>query len=175
MPHQKLIELLKRSLQQEIGLLESLVDEDYARPGRGPFQSSIGQHLRHNLDHFEAFFSGLEAARVDYESRERSELVSESTAHARSKIEQFIEKLDQIESSKVDTLLVRKEDGQSDAAMEWLPSSIGRELQFLLGHTVHHHAIICFILSAGGGQIPQGFGVAPSTQRYEARAQSSGA
>lgn len=42
-----------------------------------------------------------------------------------------------------------------------------------LGHTVHHHAIICFMLSNSGIELPMGFGVAPSTRRHEAKSATS--
>jgi len=173
MPQQRLIEILKCSLNQELELLDALSDEQYAAPGQGPFKSSIGQHIRHNLDHFEALFDGLPAKRVDYESRGRSELVSESTDFAAGRIQQYIGQLDQLDEFDPALLLVRKEDGLPEEHMDWLSSSLARELQFLLGHTVHHHAIICFMLSGFGIRQPEGFGVAPSTQRYEARVQAS--
>lgn len=173
MSQNKLLGILKDALDQELVLLSALTDEQYAKPGTGPFRSSIGQHIRHNLDHFEAFFDGLSIARIDYESRGRSELISESTAHARRKIETYMDGLDRIDEEDTTVLLVRKEDGQPEATMEWLHSSIGRELQFLLGHTVHHHAIICFLLSDFAIALPEGFGVAPSTQRHEAKSLTS--
>jgi hypothetical protein len=41
----------------------------------------------------------------------------------------------------------------------------------LLGHTVHHNAIIAMIVDRHGLKLPQGFGVAPSTQRHQAKAE----
>lgn len=169
MAHQSLIEILIESLNQELNLLSMLSAEQYTAPGRGPFRSSIGQHIRHNLDHFESFFNGLDTSAIDYESRGRSELVSESTDYAIGRIEFFQKQMRRIGVLDTESVLVRKEDGSMGDDMRWVDSSIGRELQFLIGHTVHHHAIICFMLADFGIRQPDGFGVAPSTQRHNAQ------
>jgi hypothetical protein len=42
-------------------------------------------------------------------------------------------------------------------------SSLGRELVFVLQHTIHHQAIVALLLAARGVTIPPRFGYAPST------------
>jgi hypothetical protein len=42
-------------------------------------------------------------------------------------------------------------------------STVARELQFLLSHTVHHYALIALILRLQGFEPGEEFGVAPST------------
>ena len=42
----------------------------------------------------------------------------------------------------------------------------GRELLFLISHTVHHFALIAFMLRSFGIEPGDKFGVAPSTLRY---------
>ena len=39
----------------------------------------------------------------------------------------------------------------------------GRELGFVLSHTVHHNALIAVIAAAVGAAVPPGFGYAPAT------------
>lgn len=165
-----LIYALKDSLHQEFTLLEQMTREAYTEPAKGYFSSSVGMHIRHNLDHFASFFQGLALGKVDYESRERrKDLESDPTA-AMVSLQQYIEALDAIGSDKESDLHVRREDGADVGPDSWLRSSIGRELQFLLGHTVHHNALIAMIADRNGIQLPEGFGVAPSTQRYQAHA-----
>jgi hypothetical protein len=48
----------------------------------------------------------------------------------------------------------------------WSYSSIGRELQFLLSHTIHHYALIALALRLQGYEPSAEFGVAPSTLQY---------
>lgn len=56
------------------------------------------------------------------------------------------------------SLTVRNEREGAGNEGQWLASSVGRELQFLLGHMVHHHAIIALLLSQQGIELPEGFG-----------------
>jgi hypothetical protein len=46
---------------------------------------------------------------------------------------------------------------------EWSESTVGRELQFLVSHTVHHFALIRLLLGGEGPVLGPDFGVAPST------------
>ena len=162
-----LLDVLKQTLAQEHTLLSMLTDAQYTAAGTGIYKSSIGMHIRHNLDHFAAFFDGLQTGRVDYESRQRNHLIEESVEFATNLIADYSVRLDSITVEAGAKLLVREEDGASLENSQWLPTSCGRELQFLLGHTVHHHAIIAMMLTEKALPLPEGFGVAPSTQRHE--------
>ena len=46
---------------------------------------------------------------------------------------------------------------------DWSQSSLQRELQFLVSHSVHHYALIRELLRQSGFDAGEGFGVAPST------------
>jgi hypothetical protein len=62
---------------------------------------------------------------------------------------------------------VRVEDAQSAHLDDsYMTSSVGRELQVLSSHTIHHFALIAVTLKALGVYIDSDFGMAPSTQRY---------
>ena len=54
-------------------------------------------------------------------------------------------------------------DTGSDSDDQWAPSTIVRELQFLLSHTVHHFALISTMNSINNVATPENFGIAPST------------
>jgi hypothetical protein len=49
----------------------------------------------------------------------------------------------------------------------FLMSSVGRELQTLSSHTIHHFALIGMTLLAHGVAVDPDFGMAPSTLRYK--------
>ncbi len=59
------------ALQGHIELLETLTDENFVQTREPVFPSSLGGHLRHDLDHYLNFFRGLPEGPIDYESRER--------------------------------------------------------------------------------------------------------
>ena len=44
-----------------------------------------------------------------------------------------------------------------------MESNIGRELAYCVGHAIHHYAIIQLISSHLGVEVPEEFGIAPST------------
>jgi hypothetical protein len=48
-------------------------------------------------------------------------------------------------------------------AEQWSNSSLRRELQFLISHTIHHYALIATLCARDGFELPADFGVAPST------------
>jgi hypothetical protein len=56
-----------------------------------------------------------------------------------------------------------------------LDSSVGRELQVLSSHTIHHFALIAFTLRVLGIEVDRNFGMAPSTLRYEQNAKADAA
>ena len=55
----------------------------------------------------------------------------------------------------------------SDRVPAWSESTVARELQFLVSHTIHHHALIAAILRLESHTPAEGFGIAPSTLKYE--------
>jgi uncharacterized damage-inducible protein DinB len=54
----------------------------------------------------------------------------------------------------------------ADAEPVEVDTSIGRELAYVLSHTIHHNAIIGAMVKTLGGALPQRFGYAPSTIRH---------
>lgn len=168
MENQSIVTSLMDVLEQERKLLVKLSPGVYTAAGKGPFKSSIGAHIRHNLDHFTSFFAGLPEGRVDYEKRRRDDGIARSCEQALADIERHLAALQALENqADRGPLLVREESDSAAENLRWLESSVGRELQFLLGHTVHHHAIIALLLTQQEVALPEGFGVAPSTQRHE--------
>lgn len=166
-----LIDALQTALQQELGLLDQLSSEQYRASAEGHFSSSVGMHLRHNLDHFEALLSGLDVGEIDYESRSRNGRIEEIPELARDALNGFINNLEALREMDDKALRVREESEAGAYERRWLTSSLGRELQFLLGHTVHHNAIIAMMVDRLGVSLPVGFGVAPSTSRHRARSE----
>ncbi len=166
-----LIDALQVALEQELLLVGALSSEQYRAPAEGHFRSSVGMHLRHNLDHFEAFFGGLESGELDYESRSRQTQIEDIPGLAEEAIQGYLEKLNQLRDADEELLKIREESEAGSKQRRWLDSSLGRELQFLLGHTVHHNAIIAMIVDRHGVVLPECFGVAPSTLRHEAKSE----
>ena len=153
-------------LEQGLDLLRTLDDQAYTSSQPPYHGSSIGDHLRHFLEHYMSFLDGLDAGRVDYDARARDVRIATSRLYAAQTIQDLIERLQTI--SHNDRQLDVKMDCDKDAEPTdpWSPSSIKRELQYLLAHTIHHYALIAVLLRLQGYTPHQDFGVAPSTLKY---------
>jgi len=150
-----------RVLEQGHALLGRLDDRLYTGTAGLPVQSGAGSHIRHCLDFYQSLLEGVWAGRVDYNRRERDALVARDRACAAARIEIVIEELRALADLPGDTtLLVSPEDADANT---WCASTLARELQFLLSHTVHHYALVALILRLQGFEPGEEFGVAPST------------
>lgn len=155
-------------LQQAAVLLRGIDDATYGQPGPGAMGSGVGPHLRHVLDHYELFLDGLPDRRVDYDGRARDPRLETDRVFALQRIDDLCRRLSGLALLDADHPLAVRMDGgsASDASSWWSASSPKRELQFLLSHTVHHYALIAFMLKARGVPVDPDFGVAPSTLRH---------
>lgn len=152
-------------LSQAERLVERLDDDLFSRPAEGFYRSTIGGHLRHCLDHYDSFSNGLAEGQVDYDYRMRLPELESETAKALAKTQEVSTALKNLsEESTLSALRIKMDCGLS--AVGWQSSTVGRELQFLVSHTVHHFAMIGGICRELGIELESGFGVAPSTLRH---------
>jgi uncharacterized damage-inducible protein DinB len=151
------------ALRQGIELLAGLSSEAYARRTPACFNSSAGGHLRHVVEHYLSFLQGTETGEIDYEARARDPLIESDPRYAAAQLEAIGERLERLQANR--ELRVRAECAPADVTT-WGGSSVVRELEFLLSHTVHHYALIGVICQLGGHTLPKDFGMAPSTLRY---------
>lgn len=152
-------------LSQGADLLGRLTDSEYASPVRG--WAPVGAQYRHVLDHYLAFFRGLPDGRIDYDARVRDELLERSCQAALDATRECAAALATLEGARDKTLLVQTDSGQGPDHPDWRPSSIGRELQFLCSHTVHHFALIKLLLEGTDIELSPDFGTAPSTLSHQ--------
>ena len=154
-------------LKQGTDLIARMGEEQYSKKVALCFNSSVGEHFRHILDHYASLMDGSagdqgDVRRIDYDARRRDREIELKPEAGISRIEQvcsFLEKLD----LEAETRLEVKMDTGSDIEDQWAPSTLLRELQFLLSHTVHHYALIATMNAINGVATPEEFGVAPST------------
>ena len=164
-----LIEANLHYLVQAERLLAQLTDDTFCRKSPGFYGSTIGGHLRHCLDHYDSFLNGLSDGKVDYDERMRVPTLETETASAAAKATEIRERLQAVAQDEAPVgLLVKMDCGINTA--EWQPSTLGRELQFLVSHTVHHFAMLGGICREFGIEPETNFGVAPSTIRHHANA-----
>lgn len=169
---ERLIRANLHYLKQAEALLNRLDDALFSQPVANFYGSSVGGHLRHCLEHYLSFLAGMESGKVDYDDRKRDvelETVTRKAIAVSGQVAVRLERL--LEAEAPVGLLVKMDCGCEE--IEWQPSTIGRELQFLVSHTVHHYAMIGGICRALDVELEEDFGVAPSTIRHRAEMEAS--
>lgn len=127
----------------------------------------VGAHMRHVLDCYRCFVGGLEGGRIDYDARERNPRLETERAVAMATIDGLARQLATLgEADRHRPVQVRVDAAAWGEADSWSHSTLGRELQFLLSHTLHHYALIAMTLRVLGQAPDPSFGVAPSTLAY---------
>ncbi|MEM9227124.1 MAG: hypothetical protein AAGA45_04070 [Verrucomicrobiota bacterium] len=156
-----------RCLQQGIDLLRRLTADSYASKEARCFGSTIGGHMRHNIDHYYSFVKGYADGKVDYDARLRDDRVETDPAVATEQMVELAAALEGIQEEHLGRDLEVLMDSGSEA-IDCAPSrsTVKRELQFLLSHTIHHYALIAVICQLNGIEPSAEFGVAPSTLRH---------
>lgn len=153
------------ALQQGRDLLAGLSAEAYARRVPEVFDATVGHHLRHVIEHYTSLLDGLPEERIDYEKRARDPALESDINHAAQTLEHLQRRLEQeVDATVPQPLLVRAE--HAAATDTWHSSSLHRELEFLVSHTVHHYALIAIVCQRLAVTLPEDFGVAPSTLKY---------
>ncbi len=152
-------------LRQGESLLDRLTDAQYSMPCRKGWQP-VGAQYRHILEHYQSFLAGLPAGRIDYDARPRDARLEVSRFAAKEVTLRHFAGLGALDGAGDWELLVRMDCGDK-VGTQWRLSSVGRELQFLCSHTVHHFALIALLLDDAEVELGAEFGVAPSTLAYQ--------
>ncbi|TPX31139.1 hypothetical protein SmJEL517_g05448 [Synchytrium microbalum] len=165
-------------LHQFLGLIESLPsDATFTRESKVVPGSTIGKHVRHALDHIRILFEGLalihrdtdsddtDARVVNYDIRERNVPIESDRAVACIAITNLLRIIDVASRSitnpdKPVSLMCTVDPSRDDVPMT---STYARELWFVQHHAIHHAALIRAICVEYGCDVPEDFGVAPST------------
>lgn len=150
-------------------MIRRLPADKYNHVERPYFESCLGKHIRHILDHYLCFIRDIETGTIDYEQRQRDTQTETNKDYALGVINDICDFLNRAQRQQLsDSLLsvwlcndVALPEGEATK------SSVRRELQFLHGHTVHHYALIATMLRFYGIETDRTLGVAPSTLIHE--------
>jgi uncharacterized damage-inducible protein DinB len=125
---------------------------------------SIGGHVRHCLDHVRALELGIECGLVDYDARRRDPDIEREQQTAVRALLSAASRLEAIPDDTLRRIVVVRSLIASGGPVLDAPSSVARELAFVISHTIHHNAQIALLAHRlGSRRLPPGFGVAPST------------
>ncbi|MGE3597149.1 MAG: hypothetical protein AB7N70_16510 [Dehalococcoidia bacterium] len=151
-------------LQQGSRLLHRIDDVLYRQRSSAVLAGSIGAHVRHNLDFYASLLDGLITGSIDYDARKSDAAIETGRQAAAVEIERICRELASVSVVPACLRVHVRSDG--DSADAWATTSLSRELDFLLSHTIHHHAIVAIMCRLAGVHVEDDFGVAPPTLRY---------
>ncbi len=175
--HKFLVDSNLDLLDQAVELLERTSDAEYVQSPDALQGQRIGSHIRHVLEFYGCFLDGLRICQVDYDARRRDTRLESDRRVAIAAIRALMARLVGKDAPLKDSVLfVRVEDaGGCGLNNDFLVSSVGRELQALSSHTVHHFGLIAMLARLLGIPVADDFGVARSTLRFRATQRSEAA
>ena len=165
---EELIQSVIETLGQGESLLMQLGDEDYTRKVAVAFNSSVGGHYRHCLDHFRSLLDSTVQGDLNYDHRERGTLVEHDRFAALNATRELREEYERLNPQLVRRRLsVTCKTSYATTGSQASASTIGREIMYSVAHAVHHYALIGVMCGVMGLKMPAGFGVAPSTLKHQ--------
>lgn len=161
------LEAIHSLLEQGCDVAARTSPDEWTAPDASFRNSSLGQHFRHALDHVAALVDGLESGRIDYDARRRDPAIEAQPEAAVAFARRLCESLAELGARHPETTaLVVRSSCRCDEIVGEGGSTFGRELQFLVSHTVHHFAIMGSICHRLGMETSGDFGMAPSTLKH---------
>lgn len=154
---------LRGRLEELMRLVLTLPADAYcARSSR--VSGSVGEHVRHLLDHISSLVSASPSNVLSYDHRSRGTALETEPSVAVREMMRLDAALERWSERSLDepvtVVAMMSADGQ--AVTGW--STLARELAFVMSHTVHHQAIVALLLEQLGVDSPsERFGYAPST------------
>ncbi|WP_257294661.1 DinB family protein [Endozoicomonas sp. YOMI1] len=161
-------------LSELIQAIEKLPANNYQKSATPDSAQTIGAHVRHIIEFYQCFLSGLDSRYINYDNRNRDpecERNVSSAVDALLSIKARLVKLTKNTWSKINLTLNANTD--TNGSVIKVETSVVRELLYLQCHTTHHMSIINLLLQQLGNQPPKNFGVATSTLIYRKQQEAS--
>lgn len=159
----RLLNFNRAVLAQALELLDCCAAHPEVR-----YADFVGPHLRHVVEHYDAFVTQLEARTIDYDARPRDPDVEQDPQVARARIGAVTAALDALSRTGLKNPLAIHLLGGLEGDEHFVTfSSAERELMFLASHAIHHYAQIKLHLAALGIGLNPDFGKAPATVHHE--------
>lgn len=151
------------TLLQVSEVIQLFDNNQYAKPLDVLSDNSVGKHIRHIVEFYQCLLNGLKDGIIDYDSRERNNLIETDIAYTQKVIENIINAIDVTNNQK---MLLKITYGENSFT---IPTSFLRELVYNIEHTIHHFAIIKIGIKSHFPSLvfPEDLGVAHSTIKYQ--------
>lgn len=162
----ELLETATDVLLQGLHLLFQLDDQSYSKIAPAPFHASVGGHFRHVLERLRCLVSGFRPGEIDYDAPERNARLEQQVVYARVACCDLLRAFKKLTKDALnkDCVVVCSgaSEGQSSSAVQ---STLGRELEYCIGHALRHFDIIRLICDSMHVRVPREFGDAGAARK----------
>ena len=150
---------------QLAGSLCQLKAGEYSNPCSSLSGHTVGQHVRHIIELFQALELGYDTGTVNYEKRKRDKAVETDSILACRLLQQIGEDLGRPDKD----LLLEANYGEQGPVPLVIPTNYRREIAYNMEHTIHHMALIRIGIRELDSLLvlPEGYGIASSTLKYQ--------
>jgi uncharacterized damage-inducible protein DinB len=153
---------LASTLDQLADAVQLVTPDEYSRRDLKA-SGSIGAHVRHCLDHVTAFERGIATGELCYDHRERDTVVERDPMLGVSRLRRTVLRLGGIGDYLLDRPMLLTATIADEGTTVRVATSVGRELAFVVSHTIHHNALVAVLMERMRLEVPARFGVAPTT------------
>ena len=153
-----------KTLQKSSRLLDILTNKQLSNHSVSPYYSSIGSHLRHIFD-FYACILNEDNLRIDLTTRNRDSNIESCCTSASAYLKHLLNRLQNMSDDLEREVYVIDDLGMGKIEMKY---TLGALLAQANSHTIHHYAIINYILDRLNiAMNDDTFGYNPTTPRPE--------
>lgn len=137
--------------------------EQYRYPNSLLGNATVGQHVRHIIELFQEMLNGYRTGEINYANRKRDFLTETDKTFALQQLQFITAEMNLPDKN----LLLTAGYAQNNETGISAATNYIREVMYNIEHTIHHLALIRVgFKSAFDIELPEAFGVAPSTLKY---------
>lgn len=140
-------------------LLQKLSDEEYSQSLQILDGATMGKHVRHIIEFYQILISSKDV--IDYSARIREQEIETSINAAIQALQQIANSISILNFDENRTVIF-----DASSSKHAYQTTIGRELMYGFDHAIHHLAIMKIGAQSLNKELPNHFGVAPSTLVY---------
>ncbi len=129
---------------------------------------TIGEHLRHCLEHYQCFVNGMATGRFEYDARARDLRLETNVDAFRQALDDVTRRLAAVSNAALAKPVKVVQYVSPDGTVAELDSTFGRELVFLSSHAIHHLAVVGQLARELGVEVREELTLAFSTAAHRA-------
>jgi len=159
-----IIEATSINLSKSKVLLTQLTDSQLTDTSISPYYSCVGSHIRHILDFYDCILNGLHTGEIDLTARQRDERVEQNCEYASLNVDRVLGELQKLDNAGKQVTVI----DDLGAGKVALPYTVAAVLAQANSHTIHHYAIVSYILDQLNVEVTDAsFGYNPTTPAKE--------